>query len=125
MQIVLSIAFGGALGALARYFLSKNIDVLTSSNFPYGILICNIFGSLLLGILYEFSSKGLFFSENIKIFIQVGVLGSFTTFSAFSLEAYLMIEKGDYSIAAIFIILSVVLSIMGLILGIYFYKIFG
>ena len=125
MQIVLSIAFGGALGALARYFLSKNIDSLTSSSFPYGILLCNIIGSLLLGILYTSFSKGLFFSENIKILIQVGILGSFTTFSAFSLEAYLMIEKGSYSIAAIFIILSVVLSIMGLILGIYFYKIFG
>ena len=125
MQIVLSIAFGGALGALARYFLSKNIDSLTSSSFPYGILLCNIIGSLLLGILYTSFSKGLFFSENIKILIQVGILGSFTTFSAFSLEAYLMIEKGSYSIAAIFVILSVVLSIMGLILGIYFYKIFG
>ncbi len=125
MQIVLSIAFGGALGALARYFLSKNIDALTSSSFPYGILLCNIIGSLLLGILYTSFSKGLFFSENIKILIQVGILGSFTTFSAFSLEAYLMIEKGSYSIAAIFVILSVVLPIMGFILGIYFYKIFG
>ena len=125
MQIVLSIAFGGALGALARYFLSKNIDSLTSSSFPYGILLCNIIGSLLLGILYTSFSKGLFFSENIKILIQVGILGSFTTFSAFSLEAYLMIEKGSYSIAAIFVILSVVLPIMGFILGIYFYKIFG
>ena len=125
MQMVFSIALGGALGALARYFLSKNIDNLTDSNFPYGILICNILGSLILGILYESFSKSALFSDNLKIFLQAGVLGSFTTFSAFSLEAFLMIEKGNYSSAFVFIILSVILSILGLIFGVQFYKIFG
>ena len=125
MQMVFSIALGGALGALARYFLSKNIDNLTDSNFPYGILICNILGSLILGILYESFSKSVLFSDNLKIFLQAGVLGSFTTFSAFSLEAFLMIEKGNYSSAFVFIILSVILSILGLIFGVQFYKIFG
>ena len=125
MQMVFSIALGGALGALARYFLSKNIDNLTDSNFPYGILICNILGSLILGILYESFSKSALFSDNLKIFLQAGVLGSFTTFSAFSLEAFLMIEKGNYSSAAVFVILSVILSILGLIFGVQFYKIFG
>ena len=125
MQIILAIAFGGALGALGRFFLSKNIDDITVSNFPYGILICNIIGSLVLGFLYESFSKGLFLSDNIRIFLQAGILSSFTTFSAFSLEAYLMLEKGNYSIAAIFITLSVVLNIVALILGIHFYKIFG
>jgi len=125
MQILFSIAFGGALGALARYFLSRNIDSLSGSNFPYGILICNILGSMILGFLYEYIAKDSLLSENIKSFIQIGILGSFTTFSAFSLEAYLMIEEGNYSIAAIFIILSVFLSIAGLVLGINFYKMFG
>ena len=125
MQMIFSIALGGALGALARYFLSKNIDNLTDSNFPYGILICNILGSLILGILYESFSKSVLFSDNLKIFLQAGVLGSFTTFSAFSLEAFLMIEKGSYSSAVVFIILSVILSILGLIFGVQFYKIFG
>ena len=125
MQMIFSIALGGALGALARYFLSKNIDNLTDSNFPYGILICNILGSLILGILYESFSKSALFSDNLKIFLQAGVLGSFTTFSAFSLEAFLMIEKGNYSSAFVFIILSVILSILGLIFGVQFYKIFG
>tara|TARA_B100000686_G_C16798048_1_gene983830 strand:- start:369 stop:746 length:378 start_codon:yes stop_codon:yes gene_type:complete len=125
MQIILAIAFGGALGALGRYFLSKNIDDLTTSNFPYGILICNIIGSLVLGFLYESFSKSILLSDNIRIFLQAGILSSFTTFSAFSLEAYLMLEKGNYSIAAIFITLSVVLNIVALILGIHFYKVFG
>jgi len=125
MQILLSIASGGAIGAVARYILSKNIDSLSGNNFPYGILICNILGSVVLGFLYAYISKDSFFSANVKPFIEIGVLGSFTTFSAFSLEAYLMIEKGNYSTAAIFIILSVFLSITGLVLGINFYKMFG
>ncbi len=125
MQILLSIASGGAIGALARYFLSKNVDSLSESNFPYGILICNILGSMVLGFLYVYISKDNFLSENIKSLIEIGILGSFTTFSAFSLEAYLMIEKGNYSTAAIFIILSVFLSVTGLVLGINFYKMFG
>ena len=125
MQILLSIASGGAIGAVARYILSKNIDSLSGNNFPYGILICNILGSVILGFLYAYVSKHSFFSENIKSFIEIGILGSFTTFSAFSLEAYLMIEKGNYSTAVVFIILSVFLSITGLVLGINFYKMFG
>ena len=76
-------------------------------------------------MLYESLLKSTYFSDNLKLFLQAGVLGSFTTFSAFSLEAFLMIEKGNFSMAGLFIISSVFLSIIGLILGIYFYKIFG
>ena len=125
MQLILSVAIGGAFGAIARYFLSKNIDALSVSNFPYGILLCNVLGSFLLGVLYESFTKGLYVSDNMRVFLQAGVLGSFTTFSAFSLETFLMLEKGNYSLAVLFILLSVFLSIIGLILGVYFYKIIG
>ena len=124
MQIIFSIACGGAIGAVSRYMLSSAIQSIAGNFFPYGMLICNILGSMLLGILYDSLSKGSFFSENIKIFIQVGILGSFTTFSAFSLESFLMFEKGDYSSAIIFILLSVILSILGLVSGIYFTRVF-
>ena len=124
MQIIFSIACGGAIGAVSRYMLSSAIQSIAGNFFPYGMLICNILGSMLLGILYDSLSKGSFFSENIKIFIQVGILGSFTTFSAFSLESFLMFEKGDYSSAIIFILLSVILSILGLLSGIYFTRVF-
>ena len=124
MQIILSIAFGGAIGAVSRYMLSSFIQNLAGNSFPYGMLVCNVFGSFLLGILYDNLSKTSLFSDNIKLFIQVGILGSFTTFSAFSLESFLMFEKGDYSIAVIFILLSVILSILGLISGIYFFRVF-
>jgi len=124
MQIILSIACGGAIGAVSRYLLSSIVQNISGSSFPYGMLICNILGSILLGMLYDSLSKGSLFSDNIKLFIQVGILGSFTTFSAFSLESFLMFEKGDYSSAIIFILMSVILSITGLVSGIYFIRVF-
>ena len=124
MQIILSIAFGGAIGAVSRYMLSSFIQNLIGNSFPYGMLVCNVLGSLVLGILYDNLSKASLFSDDTKLFIQVGILSSFTTFSAFSLESFLMFEKGDYSSAIIFILLSVILSILGLISGIYFFRVF-
>lgn len=124
MQIILSIACGGAIGAVLRYMLSSAVQNISGSSFPYGMLVCNVLGSMILGILYDSLSKVSLFSDNIKLFIQVGILGSFTTFSAFSLESFLMIEKGDYSAAIIFILISVILSILGLVSGIYFTRVF-
>jgi len=69
-------------------------------------------------LLYDSLAKADIFTDNIKAFIQIGILGSFTTFSAFSLEAFLMFEKADYTAAVIFILLSVLLSISGLVLGV-------
>ena len=124
MQIIFSIACGGAIGAVSRYMVSSYIQNITGNAFPYGMLLCNIIGSMVLGILYDNLTKVTLFSENIKLFIQVGILGSFTTFSAFSLESFLMFEKGDYSAAIIFILMSVILSILGLVSGIYFTRVF-
>ena len=118
MYLILSIAIGGAIGASSRYIISSAIQNLSSNTFPYGMLACNILGSIILGLLYASLAKADIFSENIKAFIQIGILGSFTTFSAFSLEAFLMFENADYSAAIIFILLSVLLSIGGLALGI-------
>ena len=123
MNVILSIAFGGAIGAVSRYMLSSAVQNISGNSFPYGMLLCNILGSMILGILYDSLSKGSLFSDNIKLFIQVGILASFTTFSAFSLESFLMFEKGEYSAAIIFILLSVILSIVGLVSGIYFIRV--
>jgi CrcB protein len=75
-----------------------------------------------MGLLYDAMSKGGIFTDSIRMFLQVGLLSSFTTFSAFSLEAFLMIEKGEYTLAITFILLSVFLSIGGLIVGINFVR---
>jgi len=118
MYLILSIAIGGAIGASSRYIISSSIQNLSSNTFPYGMLVCNILGSIILGLLYDSLTKADIFTDNIKAFIQIGILGSFTTFSAFSLEAFLMFEKADYASAIIFILLSVLLSISGLVLGV-------
>ena len=118
MYLILSIAIGGAIGATSRYIISSAIQNLSSNTFPYGMLVCNILGSIILGLLYASLVKADIFTDNIKSFIQIGILGSFTTFSAFSLEAFLMFENAEYTTAAIFILLSVLLSIGGLALGV-------
>ncbi|MAC40560.1 MAG: fluoride efflux transporter CrcB [Pelagibacterales bacterium] len=117
MYLIISIAIGGAIGATSRYIISTAIQNLSSNAFPYGMLACNVLGSLILGMLYDSLAKAGIFTDNIKAFIQIGILGSFTTFSAFSLEAFLMFEKGDHITAIVFILLSVLLSISGLVLG--------
>ena len=89
MQIILSIACGGAIGAVLRYILSSAVQNISGSSFPYGMLVCNVLGSMLLGMLYDSFSKVSLFNDNIKLFIQVGILGSFTTFSAFTKEVLL------------------------------------
>jgi CrcB protein len=118
MYLILSIAIGGAIGATSRYILSSAIQNISSNTFPYGMLVCNILGSIILGLLYDNLTKADIFTDNIKAFIQIGILGSFTTFSAFSQEAFLMFENADYITAFIFIILSVLLSISGFVLGV-------
>ena len=118
MYLILSIACGGAVGAICRYMASSAIQSLYSNSYPYGTLFCNVLGSLVLGLLYDTLSKEGLFNENIKVFIQIGILSSFTTFSTFALEAFLLIEKGDYISAISYILISVVLSIGALILGI-------
>ena len=118
MYLILSIAAGGAIGATSRYILSSVIQNISSNNFPYGMLVCNILGSIILGLLYDNLTKADIFTDNIKAFIQIGILGSFTTFSAFSQEAFLMFENANYITAFIFIILSVLLSISGFVLGV-------
>jgi fluoride exporter len=122
MYLILYIAIGGAIGATSRYVLSNAIQTLSSSPFPYGMLVCNILGSIILGILYDSLAKVDFFSDNMKVFLQVGILSSFTTFSAFSFEVFIMFEKADYISAVTFILLSVVLSIGGLMLGVNFMR---
>jgi fluoride exporter len=123
MQIILSIACGGAIGAVSRYLVFQAIQNISTQAFPYGMLVCNILGSIVLGLLYDSLSKVSLFNENTKLFLQVGILGSFTTFSGFSLESFIMFEKGDYYGAIIFISVSVILSILGLISGVYFMRI--
>ena len=87
----LSVAAGGAIGALARHFLAGRITQLFGTHFPYAILSINVLGSLLMGILVEWLAHSFPHSAALRAFLAVGVLGGFTTFSSFSLDVMVLI----------------------------------
>lgn len=111
-----SVALGGALGASLRYLFGVGVfRLLGPQTFPVAILSVNILGSFLMGVFVVLASqRGL---THLSPFVMTGLLGGFTTFSAFSLEAVTLYERGDIGLAAAYVAASVVLSILGLTLG--------
>ena len=95
MSQVLAIAGGGALGALLRYWVSNRVYALTGGDFPYGTLAVNVLGSLLMGFLYIWLLERTLGSSALRAFLLVGLLGAFTTFSAFSIETLNLVEGGQ------------------------------
>lgn len=120
MYNILLVAIGGVVGSLSRYFISKVFSHIMLFNIPVVILLINVLGSLLMGIVFQYSQENA--NENIKHFISLGVLGSFTTFSTFSLEAYNLFTQDKLTEAIIYILASVVLSLLALYLGIILIK---
>ena len=110
----LSVAFGGALGAVARYTISL-IPVKTT--FPLLTLITNIIGAILIGFIVGITDKTGDVSPNTVLFWKTGVCGGFTTFSTFSLEAYKLFEKNSYTLGGVYVALSVGCCILGILLG--------
>ncbi len=116
--VLLSIAAGGALGSLLRYFVASAIQ-RPPMTFPIGIMIVNITGGLIMGIIVELGARKLSLSPELRAFLTVGILGGYTTFSTFSLDSALLIQRGDYAGAATYIIGSTVLSILALFTGLW------
>ncbi len=116
---VLFVALGGALGATLRYFAVHLATRTLGPAFPYGTLSVNVIGSLMMGIAAAwFLMRGQGGPSSTALFIMTGVLGGFTTFSAFSLDALLLMEQGRMPAAAAYIGLSVALSVGALFAGI-------
>ena len=118
MNNFLLIALGGGLGASARYGLSQLSARILGGVFPWGTLAANVLGGLAMGVLFGYMMARTGASPALRLFLGVGVLGGFTTFSSFSLETFLMIERQDYGAAASYILASVILSIFALFLGV-------
>ncbi|MES2723256.1 MAG: fluoride efflux transporter CrcB [Pseudomonadota bacterium] len=118
MDKVLLVAVGGAAGAVARYGLGIQALRWFGTGWPHGTFIANIAGGLLMGLLAGgLAFKGEADQEKLRLLLGVGVLGGFTTFSAFSLETALMIERRAYGPAAGYALASVVLSVAALFVG--------
>ena len=114
---IISIAIGGAAGSLCRYGMSNGIYLLLGRSFPYGTLAVNILGSFIMGSLYILMIERASISEELRAGIIIGLLGAFTTFSAFSIETINLIESGEILKAGLNILFSVTLCIAGCWLG--------
>lgn len=117
MRMIGWIAAGGAVGAVARYFVMIAVAQVMGAAFPWGTLAVNIIGSFVLGMLVEAFALVWSVSEGIRAFLVVGMLGAFTTFSTFSLDVVTLYERGALMAAALYIIASVVFSVAALFLG--------
>ena len=116
--MIFSVAFGGALGAVARYLLSNYLQATAGNSFPWGTLTVNVLGCAILGFLLTALLNFWSPTQEIRTFLTVGMMGAFTTFSAFSLEVVLMIERAQWILAGTYIIASVVLCVGVLLLSI-------
>ena len=115
MMQILAVGLGGALGAMARYGVVMAAARLTGGGFPVGVLSVNVVGSFLMGVVFVLvEQRGM---THLAPFVMGGLLGGFTTFSAFSLEAVSLWERGAAGQAGLYVAMSVVLSIAGLVAG--------
>ncbi len=119
MKLILAIAVGGAIGAVARF---QSVALLTrwfGTEFPYGTLFVNIAGSFLMGVFVELLTTKFNGSAELKAFLVVGILGAFTTFSSFALDVSTLMERGNLLPSIAYIFSSVCFSIIGLFGGIF------
>jgi len=111
------VALGAGLGGGLRYWLSNYVSKILPIFFPYGTLVVNILGSIILGILiFSFDEKGTL-STSMKLFIGVGFCGGLTTFSTFSLETINLLRSTEFLLAGINILLNISLTLVGIYVG--------
>lgn len=119
MKLVMLAAAGGALGAAGRYLVGISVVRLLGHGFPWGTLTVNVLGSLAMGMLIESWALRFNAPQEIRIFLATGLLGGFTTFSAFSLDFVTLFERKDYGTAFIYLMGNVGLSVTALFAGLY------
>jgi CrcB protein len=110
----LAVASGGAIGSLARFWMTGAMTALTGPRFPYGTLLINILGSFVIGVVagLTLTPARMGMHPDARIFLMVGICGGFTTFSAFSLQTLELIQTGDVIPAAFYVAGSVVLCVL-------------
>lgn len=107
---------GGALGAGGRYLAGRWVSAIAGGGYPWGTLSVNLVGGLLMGVLVGATAK-MATNDPVRLFLAVGVLGGFTTFSAFSLDVVTMIERGSWAAAIGYALASVTGSVVALVMG--------
>jgi CrcB protein len=121
MKMLLAIAFGGAVGSVGRYYIAEFAERWFASflgvGFPFGTVTVNVLGSFVFGALIESFAVSLVPSAELRALIFIGVLGSFTTFSAFSSDMYFMLERGEIGRTLLYIFVSVGISLAAFYAG--------
>jgi CrcB protein len=118
MDKLLLVFVGGGVGSMARYLLNVGATKSLGFGWPYGTFAANVFGGFAMGFLVSWlAHRGGADQERWRLLIGVGVLGGFTTFSTFSMETALMIQRRDYGPAAVYAAASVILAIGGVFMG--------
>ena len=128
----LHVAIGGAVGAVLRYQTGRAmtgwLGAPAMMQFPWATLAVNAIGSLLMGMLWGWlATRGgadAASSDQLRLLLATGLLGGFTTFSAFSLEMIVLIERGQYLFAGLYVVLSICLALSALMFGLTFMRLF-
>ena len=120
----LLVGIGGAIGAMLRYGIGVLAAHLNLVQFPVATVVVNTLGSFIIGVCYIWVFERADLGEQFRLFAMVGVLGGFTTFSAFSLDTLLLLEQGHYTQAIAYVVLTMVLALSGVILGAALMRIF-
>ncbi|PSH66385.1 MULTISPECIES: fluoride efflux transporter CrcB [Phyllobacterium] len=119
MNAILLVASGGAIGSVARYLVGVLMTRAFGANYPYGTLTVNVAGGFLMGLFIGIMAQRLEGSMDLRLFVAVGIMGGFTTFSSFSLDVAVLWERGELLTALIYVLASVILSIGALFLGLW------
>ena len=113
------IGLGSFCGGIFRFLLTRFVQNHFLAAFPFGTMIVNITGCLLIGIFYGLFERGNLFNTDLRLFLTVGLCGGFTTFSTFSLEAQTLLGKGHYAAAVVYMCASVLFCLAGVMAGMY------
>ena len=107
----LLVFLGGGVGSAGRYWLSGLVQKMTASGFPYGTLSVNVLGSLTIGLLMTSLEERFLANPDIRIFLTIGILGGFTTFSSFSFETIALLRDGQFLYGALNVLASVAICL--------------
>ena len=111
------VALGGILGACARYMLARAVARFAGTDFPYGTLLINVSGSLILGFFMIWSSERALVDQRLRLFLAIGFCGAFTTFSSYAFESFAYFEQGHWTLFATNVLANNVLCLAAVIAG--------
>ncbi|WHA39881.1 fluoride efflux transporter CrcB [Agrobacterium larrymoorei] len=117
MLNILLVALGGAIGSVGRYLVGVWGTRLAGPNFPWGTLTVNIVGAFFIGLMVEMIARRLDASAEMRVFIVTGIIGGFTTWSSFTLDAVVLFERGALGMSALYIMASLLVSFVAIFAG--------